>query len=178
MAEREAKLSSLAPPVSEPKREAPAPSAGSPFKIYKPGQGQYVRWGSAVGGLALALFGVAFIRDELVLLRLADPWEVYVRNLVPALLLAAAGYFIFWAVGRNERICEFMIATEGEMKKVNWSSRREVWGATRVVIFTVVMLGLILAIVDLAFILLFSGIGVLRMHILERLFGNIAGGGG
>ena len=55
-----------------------------------------------------------------------------------------------------------MIATEGEMKKVSWSTKREIIGSTKVVIlFTFLMAGL-LFLVDSAFQLLFSSIGVLQ----------------
>jgi hypothetical protein len=47
-----------------------------------------------------------------------------------------------------------------------------VWGATKVVIVTVLALGFILAIVDLAFILIFSAVGVLRMNLIEKLFSS------
>jgi preprotein translocase SecE subunit len=67
---------------------------------------------------------------------------------------------------------DFFIATEGEMKKVNWSTRKEVWGATRVVIVTVMALAIILCIVDTAFMFLFNGIGVLRFDIIRKFFGG------
>ena len=57
---------------------------------------------------------------------------------------------------------DFMIATEGEMKKVNWSTRREIIGSTKVVILFTVLLALLLFVVDLSFQALFSWIGVLK----------------
>ncbi|MBU0641058.1 MAG: preprotein translocase subunit SecE [Planctomycetes bacterium] len=65
-----------------------------------------------------------------------------------------------------------MIATEGEMKKVNWSSKKEVIGATKVVIVTVLALGAMLFIVDIFFMTVFGGIGVLKVDILGKLFGT------
>ena len=97
--------------------------------------------------------------------------DIVLRTLIPVVLLLAAGYVVFWLVGRNRSTVDFMIATEGEMKKVNWSSRKEVLGATKVVIFTVLALGFLLAVVDLAFMVLFSAIGVLRIPLWQRLFG-------
>ena len=60
------------------------------------------------------------------------------------------------------RSADFMIATEGEMKKVSWSSRREVVGGTKVVIATTFILALMLWAVDLAFGFFFMEIGVLQ----------------
>jgi preprotein translocase SecE subunit len=151
--------------------ERPAHPSGGPFHILKPGQGTKVRWGSAIGAGALAVAGAQFIWEQIQVVNFGT-YDVMFRTLIPVLLLVAAIYGIFVAVGRNERIIEFMTATEGEMKKVNWSSRREVWGATKVVIVTVLALGMVLAVVDLVFIVFFSLIGVLRMNLLGKLFGG------
>lgn len=143
--------------------------AASPLRILKPGQGRYVRWGTAIGAGAIAVAGAAFVSDQLPLLPFGE--NMYVRTLVPVLVLLIAVYLIYYLVGRHPRVVDFMIATEGEMKKVNWSSRREVWGATKVVIVTVVALAIILFVVDVIFVIAFSGIGVLRINVIERLFG-------
>ena len=63
-----------------------------------------------------------------------------------------------------------MIATEGEMKKVNWSTRREILGSTKVVIVSVIILSMILFLVDVAFMGFFILIGVLKSNILKRIF--------
>jgi preprotein translocase subunit SecE len=55
-----------------------------------------------------------------------------------------------------------MIATEGEMKKVSWSTKNEIIGSTKVVIMFTVLLALVLFVVDLAFQTMFSSIGVLK----------------
>jgi preprotein translocase subunit SecE len=90
---------------------------------------------------------------------------------VPVVALLAMAYLIFWLVGRKPNVVDFMIATDGEMKKVNWSTRREVWGATRVVIVTVLALSVILFVVDMFFIFFFSALGVLRFDLMSELFG-------
>lgn len=145
-------------------------SGGGTFTIYKPGQGAWVRWCTAAGLGVFAAAGAAFLSEQLRRLGLDERVGFVVRTVAPAAVLAAAAYFIFWITGKYARTCEFMIATEGELKKVNWSTRREVFGATRVVIFTVFALGLILAVVDLVFMIIFSGIGVLRIDVLSSLF--------
>ncbi|MCH9001912.1 MAG: preprotein translocase subunit SecE [Planctomycetes bacterium] len=55
-----------------------------------------------------------------------------------------------------------MIATEGEMKKVSWSSKEEVIGSTKVVIMFTFMLALFLFVVDMVFQQAFRLIGVLK----------------
>ena len=48
------------------------------------------------------------------------------------------------------------------MKKVSWSSKREVIGSTKVVILFTVLLGVLLFVVDVLFQTLFKNIGVLK----------------
>ena len=121
----------------------------------------------------MAVAGAAFAYDWLALPFGGNTTtDVVLRTLIPVAVLAAAVYLVFWLVGRKRSTVDFMIATEGEMKKVNWSSRKEVLGATKVVIFTVLALGLMLAIVDFVFMLVFSLIGVLRIPLWQQLLGG------
>ncbi len=162
--------------VSETAPPPPVRTAGggaSPFRILKPGQGVYVRWATAAGAGLLALAGAAFVSQQIVIFQFAD--NQYVRLLVPVLVFLAAAYGIFYLVGRKESVVDFLIATEGEMKKVNWSSRKEIWGATRIVIVTLLFLACVLFVVDTLFILLFNWIGVLRIDLIERVLGGGTG---
>ena len=143
---------------------------GSPFKVFKPGQGKWVRWCTVGGAGALALAGAGFLSEQLSLFAFAE--NEYVRLLLPVVFLLLVAYGVYYMVGRHEGTVNFLIATEGEMKKVNWSTRKEVLGATRVVIFTVFALAFILFVVDILFMLFFSGIGVLRIDVLEKFFGG------
>ena len=43
---------------------------------------------------------------------------------------------------------DFLIATEGEMKKVNWSSRKEIRGSTIVVIGLTIIIAVIISVMD------------------------------
>jgi len=148
-----------------PTAAPPRPAAPSAFRIYKPGQGAYVRWGSAAGAAVILLGLTAFLREELT--RVQNLW---VENLVPAAVLVVLAYWVFRLIGQNRSMVDFLVATEGEMKKVNWSTRREVLGATKVVIVTVLALGIILFLVDVFFIVFFERIGVLRIGMLANLF--------
>ena len=160
-AKRTGKAASV-PAVALPPRRA----SGSALHIYKPGQGAYVRWGTAAAAAAVVLGLAHFLREQLT--RMDNQWVQY---LVPVALLVVLAYGVFRMLGQSRSVVDFMIATEGEMKKVNWSTRREVLGATRVVIATVIALGVILFVVDLFFMFFFEAIGVLRIGMIAGLFG-------
>ena len=81
---------------------------------------------------------------------------------------AAIGVIVVGAIAilylcyANRKTVEFLIATEGEMKKVNWSSRREVLGSTWVVIGVSVAIAVVLLGADVLFSEFFGAIGVLE----------------
>lgn len=164
MSKNESTVGTAIGPHSEEYREERVERrpGGGVFGIVKPGQGLHVRWGTAIGAGLLALAGAWFIRDQIQIIDLGDPYNFYVRTLVPVVLLLAMLYGIFYLVARKPAVVDFLIATEGEMKKVNWSTRREVWGATKVVIVTVLALGVMLFLVDALLMSFFGGIGVLK----------------
>jgi len=49
-----------------------------------------------------------------------------------------------------------MIAAEGEMKKVSWSSRREIAVSTFIVIVVVILVAILLGVTDLSFRMFFD----------------------
>jgi len=59
---------------------------------------------------------------------------------------------------------DFLIATDSEMKKVNWTSRKELIGSTKVVVVFMFLIATLLFLIDQIFHLLFwaGGKGVLR----------------
>jgi len=132
--------------------------------IYKPGQGYYTRVGTAVfAGVILACLG-NFLYSELEVYHDPDKaWTFYMQIGIPTLVLAGLGGLMYWIVGVNRRCCDFMILTEGEIKKVSWSTRKEVIGSTKVVIFTVITMGTLLFLVDVVFAWFFHLIGVLQL---------------
>ena len=143
------------------------PAGGSAFHVYKPGQGAYVRWGSAAAAGIVVVGAAMFLREQLTLAQ-----SEWIQMLVPVVLLVVGGYLSFRFIGQSRSVVDFMIATEGEMKKVNWSSRREVLGATKVVIVTVIALGSVLFAVNILFMFVFESIGVLRIGMLAKIFGG------
>ncbi|MSR18877.1 MAG: preprotein translocase subunit SecE [Phycisphaerales bacterium] len=73
--------------------------------------------------------------------------------------LALWGIWHFFAA--SPRSVDFLVATEAEMKKVNWSTRREIVGSTIVVIFTAFSISLFCYLFDLGFYFAFVFLRVL-----------------
>ena len=76
------------------------------------------------------------------------------------MLLGAISLYIF--VGSHRKAVEFLVATDGEMKKVNWTSYKEVKGSTIVVIVATFLIAGFLFGVDTIFAKVFTAIGVLQ----------------
>ena len=125
------------------------------FEIYKRGQGKYTRLGTYIGVMVVGVLGAYFLSVKLSMY--ASP---YLQFGVPALVVAGLALGMFWIVNRPSA-ADFMIATESEMKKVSWSSRKEVIGSTKVVIVTTLILAVILFGVDFLFSLFFNVLGIL-----------------
>ena len=87
---------------------------------------------------------------------------VYLQAAGAGLMLVVGAIFVFWQVGLKPRSVDFLIATDAEMKKVNWSTRREVTGITQVVIVAFFMIAGILFVIDIVFNTFFSWIHVIR----------------
>lgn len=87
---------------------------------------------------------------------------LYLEGIGAGVFILAGTVLTFWLVGVSPRVVEFLIATDGEMKKVNWSSRKDIMGSTWVVIMWSVLIAGGLFFVDLAFSRFFYWIGVLQ----------------
>jgi preprotein translocase subunit SecE len=126
------------------------------LEIYKRGQGKYTRITTFVGVMVLVIIGAVQLSEQLTTLALSP----LVRYGIATALVVLAAVVMFWLVNRP-RSADFMIATEGEMKKVSWSSRKEIIGSTKVVIITTLIITAVLFAVDLLFTQLFVWIKVL-----------------
>lgn len=91
---------------------------------------------------------------------LFDP--LYLQATGVALMVIIGAWLTFWLVGVKAATVEFLIATDGEMKKVNWSTRKDIVGSTWVVILWSVLLAGGLWVVDFLFQAFFHMIGVLQ----------------
>ena len=113
------------------------------MSVYKRGQGKYTRLISALGGAVIVAIGC------LQLYRTLDAADIslWVETMVPVGLFIALSVLMMWMVN-NPSIADFMISAEGEMKKVNWSTRQEVVASTVVVISVVIILAALLGVSD------------------------------
>jgi preprotein translocase SecE subunit len=130
--------------------------------IYKKGQGYWTRLMSAIGWGMVALMGVVWLWDLLATVRIGTVQPVYVQAAGSVVLIAVFGWLGYYLLGVKARVVDFMIATEGEMKKVNWSSRREILGSTWVVIAMTFFIAVFCFSFDAVFQLFFQWIEVLE----------------
>jgi len=133
------------------------------FTQYKPEQGKYTRRSTIVGAGLLIAWGAWFIHEQLRPYEGDELWQFGVTLGIPMLFAVVLGVLTWRVVFANRKSSDFMIATEGEMKKVSWSSKGEVIGSTKVVIVFTVLMALLLFFVDVAFQNLFQWIGVLKV---------------
>ena len=132
------------------------------MSIYKSGQGYWTRVLTAVGSLTLALSGVAWFATR-ILTRMEWAREnlLYWQAGIGAGVVLLIG-IVLWFLLNKPRIADFMIATENEMKKVNWPSKKAVIGLTWVVIAGTLLIALLLFVVNTAFTYLFQAIDILH----------------
>jgi preprotein translocase SecE subunit len=116
------------------------------FDIYKRGQGKYTRLCSAFGMAIVAGLGCLQLYKRLQ----AGDLSLWVETMVPAGLFVILTILIFWLVNKPS-FTDFLIAAEGEMKKVSWSSRQEIAVSTFIVIVVVVIMAALLGTTDIGF---------------------------
>jgi preprotein translocase SecE subunit len=88
--------------------------------------------------------------------------RLYAQAGVASLVILAGAVVVYWYAGSSRRLVDFLVATDGEMKKVNWSTKKEIIGSTQVVIVAAVLISLILFAIDTGFSSFFRLIGVLE----------------
>ena len=130
----------------------------SKIEIYKQGQGKYTRTLTFVVVMGIVVIGAGVLGGQL---------SVYgptssppVRYGIPTALVIAAGWLMFLLMNRA-KTADFLIAAESEMKKVSWSSKKEIIGSTKVVIVFTFILAAILASADLIFVVLFQWLKIM-----------------
>ena len=122
------------------------------FDIYKRGQGKYARLCSAFAGAIIVGLGCLQLYYQLD----ATSWGIsrkaamWIATMVPAGLFVILSLLVFWLVNKH-RVADFLIAAEGEMKKVSWSSKQEIAVSTFIVIIVVIIMAILLGAADLGF---------------------------
>ena len=113
------------------------------LSVYKSGQGRYTRMFSVMGGALIVAIGCFRLYQMLD----AGDVSLWVSTMVPVGIFVGLSILVMWLINKPN-IADFMIAAEGEMKKVNWSTRQEVTVSTIVVISVVVILSILLGVAD------------------------------
>ena len=114
------------------------------FSFIKKDRGYYTRLGTALGIGLIAVLGCATLYQGLEGITTGEvvtpDVKVWIRAGVPAVLFLVFAWIVFKIVN-TPRLADFMIATEGEMKKVSWSTKKEIATSTKVVLVTVLFAG-------------------------------------
>jgi preprotein translocase SecE subunit len=127
--------------------------------IYKPGQGYWTRVLTAIGAGTLVLAGALWTAGQLSVM--PQDTQLYWQAGAAVAIIAVFGSLIYYLLNKPN-IVDFMIATEAEMKKVNWPSRKEIIGSTVVVIAGTLLLAALLFLINIGFAWIFQQIGVLE----------------
>ena len=153
----EASRESTAPAVSK----LSAGPKGGFFTIYKKGQGYWTRMGTVGGAALIAALTAQFLysRGRIWFQTNSKPNMPAVLTLVGTFLAVYA--FVVYRIINKPTVADFLIATDSEMKKVNWTTRAELIGSTKVVIVFMFLIAFILFGFDTIFGYLFWAIHVL-----------------
>jgi len=152
---------------SEPPRKSPPPApsaAGSSepgfFHIYKKGQGKWTRMGTVLGGALVGAMTATFVYNQ------TNYRTIYNFELgyIPCLVFCALYALLCYILMNNHTNVDFLIATDSEMKKVNWTTRAELWGSTKVIIIFMFIIAIFLFVVDELFEVFFYLIHVLQVR--------------
>jgi preprotein translocase SecE subunit len=129
--------------------------------IYKKGQGYWTRQMTTIASAVLILMGAMWLAERMQSISWPFPL-LYAQAGAGVLWTVIFGSMLYHFVWRRHRSVDFLVATEGEMKKVNWSTRQEVAGSTLVVICFAIGVSLFCKLFDLIFVFFFSSIDVLE----------------
>ena len=127
--------------------------------MYKPGQAKWVRGVTAAGIGVIVAFGIHWLIEELRGVTWANE---YVLGGVSIAIVAIFGALAWWVLNKPG-IVDFMIATESEMRKVNWPTKKEIYGSTWVVIIGTLLVTLFLFVIDFSFASLFTWLKILDL---------------
>jgi preprotein translocase SecE subunit len=148
---------------------------------YKPNQGLRVRRATVIGAVVLVIFGIIALINHGTLRTgsgwliakpfandvwqaATDPWVVtapfgttkyiflYHISLVLPVLIFFASLWFAWRLVNWPTFADFLIATEAEMNKVSWTTRKRLYQDTIVVLSTVLLLTVFLFLIDILWI--------------------------
>lgn len=132
------------------------------LQVYKSGQGYWTRVLTAISVMIFALGAAVWFNANILIIYILDSGDnilFWQAGIVAATALLVGG--LLWMLLNKPKIADFMIATENEMKKVNWPTRQAIIALTWVVICGTFMIAAILFIADLGFSNLFIELNIL-----------------
>jgi len=88
--------------------------------------------------------------------------KVYLQMGVALVIIIVGCVIIYVTVGKKHSTVDFLVATDGEMKKVNWSTRKVILDSTYVVIGATILVAGVLYLFDFGLSQFFRAIGVLE----------------
>jgi preprotein translocase SecE subunit len=142
------------------------PRSGGFFTIYKKGQGYWTRMGTLAGVtlLGVMLAYTLWVQIPVTFFEPDEAGQITGRKVGGAI---AAGFLLIYSfiairLMNKPSNVDFLIATDSEMKKVNWTSRRELIGSSKVVIVFMFLIALYLFLNDIVWGYLMHWIHVLR----------------
>jgi preprotein translocase subunit SecE len=136
------------------------------FTIYKKGQGYWTRMGTAIGaGFMGVMVSFELYQQVPTFLHGTPKHDQRVALIVSIVFLAAYSLLAFWYTNKPSTV-DFLVATDSEMKKVNWTTRKELIGSTKVVILFMFLIAIYLFVCDLIFGGFFQ-----MIHVLRTVFG-------
>jgi preprotein translocase subunit SecE len=111
-------------------------------EIYKRTQGRIVRQVTFAALVVTVVLGCWRLSQSL------QGTNPYLEFVLPA-VLAAVGSWICYRLVNVPRFADFLISVEGEMNKVSWPSRAELFRSAVVVLMTIFLLTVVLFVYDL-----------------------------
>ncbi len=130
--------------------------------IYKKGQGYWTRMMSGIASGLLIFMGASWLWKTMNQVRIGSIESVYVQAGAAVIFIGVLAVIAYYLIAVHKKVVDFLIATEGEMKKVNWSTRREIMGSTWVVISLTFVVAAIIAVLDAGYSMIFQALKVLE----------------
>ena len=128
------------------------------FAIHRRGQGKWTRLGTAGVSVVLILGAAYFIANEV---KSNAHWSVQTAYIVACSFVVVMSGLAFYLQNKPSNVL-FLIDTDSEMQKVNWTTRKELIGSTKIVIGFMMIMALGLFVVDIIFGYFFFLIKVLK----------------
>ena len=129
------------------------------FQSYKRNQGRVTRQVTTAGIALVALLGTISLSQG----PLADVQNAAVRVGVPTALFLI-GLWLAFRIVNYSQFADFLISVQGELGKVSWPDKQELYTSTVVVVVTMFFLGALLLAFDLGWSWIMDAIGVLKMQ--------------